>query len=125
MYQRALRGYKKALGPDHISILLTINSLDNLYKSQEMLMEAESMYQRTLAAYNKDSEFNPEEQLETCYSLESLFQRTFNLERAVKYFTQAYEGHREILALKNAEMVDAVARIDKAREKPTAGANFE
>jgi tetratricopeptide (TPR) repeat protein len=34
MYQRALAGYPKALGPDHKFPLDTVNKLGNLYSSQ-------------------------------------------------------------------------------------------
>ncbi|CAI7648081.1 unnamed protein product [Penicillium discolor] len=32
MYQRALKGYEKALGPDHMSTLHTANNFGNLYR---------------------------------------------------------------------------------------------
>ncbi|CAG8975658.1 hypothetical protein HYALB_00014088, partial [Hymenoscyphus albidus] len=41
MYQRALQGYEKALGPDHTSTLGTVNNLGNLYSDQGKLVEAE------------------------------------------------------------------------------------
>jgi hypothetical protein len=31
MYNRALAGYEKALGPEHTSTLNTVNNLGNLY----------------------------------------------------------------------------------------------
>lgn len=46
MYERALAGYEKALGPDHTSTLYTVNNLGNLYRGQGKLKEAEEMYQR-------------------------------------------------------------------------------
>ncbi|KAJ1715653.1 hypothetical protein NYO67_2124 [Aspergillus flavus] len=49
MYQRALVGKEKALGPDHSSTLGTVNNLGVLYKTQGKLKEAEEMYQRDLA----------------------------------------------------------------------------
>ena len=48
MYQRALDGKEKALGPEHTSTLNTVNNLDNLYKDQGKLAEAEKMYKRAL-----------------------------------------------------------------------------
>ena len=33
MYMRALKGYEKAWGPDHISTLDTVNNLGNLHVS--------------------------------------------------------------------------------------------
>jgi tetratricopeptide (TPR) repeat protein len=53
MYQRALAGHKKALGPDHTSTLMTVNNLGNLYCNQGKLKEAEEMYRRALVGYEK------------------------------------------------------------------------
>ena len=53
MYQRALEGYEKALGPDHTSTLNTVNNLGRLYADQGRLKEAEAMYQRALEGYEK------------------------------------------------------------------------
>jgi hypothetical protein len=39
MYQRALAGYEKALGPDHTSTLYTFHNLGNLYSAQGQLAE--------------------------------------------------------------------------------------
>ena len=48
MYQRALQGYEKALGPDHTSTLKTVNNLGKVYADQGKLDEAEKMFQRAL-----------------------------------------------------------------------------
>lgn len=53
MYVRALAGKEKALGPEHTSILRTVNNLGNLYRDQGKLREAEDMYVRALAGYEK------------------------------------------------------------------------
>jgi tetratricopeptide (TPR) repeat protein len=53
MYQRALQGYEKALGPEHTSTLDTIIYLGNLYSNQGKLVKAEQMYQRALQGYKK------------------------------------------------------------------------
>jgi hypothetical protein len=37
MYQRALAGWEKALGPDHTSTLDTVHNLGNLYRDQGKL----------------------------------------------------------------------------------------
>ena len=44
MYQRALDGYEKTLGLEHISILDTVNNLGNLYSDQGKIAEAEAIY---------------------------------------------------------------------------------
>ncbi|KAK3947359.1 hypothetical protein QBC32DRAFT_328628 [Pseudoneurospora amorphoporcata] len=53
MYQRALEGYEKALGPDYTSTLDTVHNLGLLYQTQGRLMEAEAMYQRALEGKEK------------------------------------------------------------------------
>ena len=53
MYQRALAGHEKALGPDHTSTLATVSNLGNLYRDQGKLHEAERMYQRSLLVYQR------------------------------------------------------------------------
>ncbi len=53
MYQRALDGYEKALGPEHTSTLDTVNNLGRLYKDQGKLAEAEKMYERALGGKEK------------------------------------------------------------------------
>jgi tetratricopeptide (TPR) repeat protein len=44
---------EKVLGPDHTSTLSTVNNLGLLYVAQGKLDEAEEMYQRALAGYEK------------------------------------------------------------------------
>ena len=48
MYQRALRGYEAAWGPNHMFTLSTVNNLGGFYASQGRVVEAE-MYQRGAA----------------------------------------------------------------------------
>ena len=52
MYQRALEGHEKALGPEHTSTLDTVNNLAVLYADQGKMAEAEKMYQRALEGYD-------------------------------------------------------------------------
>ncbi|KAJ5137402.1 hypothetical protein N7526_003635 [Penicillium atrosanguineum] len=48
MYQRALAGKEKALGPDHTSTLDTVNSPALLYSDQGKLKEADEIYEGEL-----------------------------------------------------------------------------
>lgn len=43
MYQRALEGYEKALGPDHTQTLDTVKNLGVLYRNQDSIHEASQM----------------------------------------------------------------------------------
>jgi hypothetical protein len=62
MYERALKGYEKALGADHTSTLTTVNNLGLLYADQGKLAEAEEMYERALKGY-KASPFTKKGQI--------------------------------------------------------------
>ncbi|KAF7511465.1 hypothetical protein GJ744_004654 [Endocarpon pusillum] len=53
MFQQALAGKEKALGPDHTSTLRTVNNLGLLYRDQGKLDKAEGMYMRALAGNEK------------------------------------------------------------------------
>lgn len=51
MYQRALAGYERALGPDHTSTLDSRHCLATLYCEQNKLDQAESIHQQLLVGY--------------------------------------------------------------------------
>lgn len=53
MYERALRGKEKALGPEHTSTLDTVYNLGILYMDQGRLDESEAMYERALQGKEK------------------------------------------------------------------------
>jgi len=53
IYDRALTGKEKALGPEHSSTLDTVNNLGNLYTYRGKLDEAEQMHERALVGYTK------------------------------------------------------------------------
>ncbi|KAH9208069.1 hypothetical protein DL95DRAFT_415111 [Leptodontidium sp. 2 PMI_412] len=53
MYQQALQGFEKALGPDHTSALGAVNGLGLLCANQGKLVKAERVYQRALRGYEK------------------------------------------------------------------------
>ncbi len=46
IYQRALQGEEKMLGPDHTLTLMTVNNLSLLYWNQGRLQEAKAIYRR-------------------------------------------------------------------------------
>jgi hypothetical protein len=49
MLNRALAGYEKALGPEHISTLRTFNNLRSLYTQLGRSEDTERMYNQALA----------------------------------------------------------------------------
>ena len=73
MYQRALLGKKKTLGPEHTSTLDTVNNLGLLWNNQGKLKEAEAMYQCALAGYEKTWGPDHTSTLNTVNNLGSLY----------------------------------------------------
>ena len=53
MYERALTGREKTLGPDHPNTLSSVNNLAILLKQQGNLDEAKKMYERAFRGYEK------------------------------------------------------------------------
>jgi len=51
MYLRALQGYEKTRGEEHMSPLTMVNNLGVLYKEQGKTAEAEAMYLQVLQGY--------------------------------------------------------------------------
>ena len=86
MYQRALQGKEKALGPGHTSTLDTVHNLGLLYKSQGKLDEAEKMYQRALQGYEKALSPDHTLTLNTVNNLGSLYANQGKLDEAEKMY---------------------------------------
>ena len=101
MYQRALQGYEKALGPEHTSTLNTVNNLGILYKDQGKLDEAEKMYQRALQGYEKAlgvdqcNTYSPA--LNTVNNLGILYSDQGKLDEAEKMYQRALQGKEKAL----------------------------
>ncbi|CEJ57466.1 Putative Pfs, NB-ARC and TPR domain protein (JCVI) [Penicillium brasilianum] len=97
MYQQALIGREKALGPYHISTLDTVNNLGNVYRSQGKLKEAEEMYQRALVGYEKTLGPDHTSTLSTVNNLGLLFSDRGKLKEAEEMYQQALVGKEKAL----------------------------
>ena len=86
MYQRALAGKEKALGPDHTSTLDTVNNLGSLYPDQGKLGEAERMYERALAGNEKSLQPKTIPALKTVSNLARLYRDQGKTNEAEKMF---------------------------------------
>lgn len=53
MYKRALRGYEKALGPDHRLVLETVDNLAVIYRIRGKMAQAKEMYEWVLQGKKK------------------------------------------------------------------------
>ncbi|KAL4955596.1 P-loop containing nucleoside triphosphate hydrolase protein [Aspergillus filifer] len=93
MYQQALAGQEKTLGPDHISTLGTVHNLGNLYFNQGKLQEAEEMYQQALAGYKKALGPDHTSTLSTVNNLGVLYFDQGRLQEAEEMYQQALAGY--------------------------------
>jgi tetratricopeptide (TPR) repeat protein len=73
MYQQALIGYEKKMGPDHTTTLETVNKLGIIYKDQGKLAKAEQIFDRALAGYRKACGFNDTSSLYIVNNLRSIY----------------------------------------------------
>jgi tetratricopeptide (TPR) repeat protein len=89
MYQRALAGYEKAVDPDHMPILDTINNLDVLYSNQRKLKETETIYQQALAGYKKAIDPDHISTLDTVNNLGILYYHQGKLKEAETIYQRA------------------------------------
>ncbi|KAH8807443.1 hypothetical protein F5884DRAFT_899840 [Xylogone sp. PMI_703] len=92
MYIRALQGYEKALGPDHISTLNTVNNLGSLYHNQDKLAEAKKMYIRALQGYEKALGPDHISTLNMVNNLGILYCNQGKLAEAEKMYVRALHG---------------------------------
>ncbi|THV81049.1 hypothetical protein D6D29_05692, partial [Aureobasidium pullulans] len=97
MYERALAGYEKALGPEHTSTLDTVRNLGLLYSGQGKLAEAEKMYERALAGFEKALGPKHTSILDTVRSLGSLYRDQSKLAEAEKMYERALAGFEKAL----------------------------
>jgi tetratricopeptide (TPR) repeat protein len=99
MYDRALKGDEKALGPEHMSTLDIVNNLALLYRRQGKLTEAELMYERALKGYEKalgpDNTITYLPSLNTIRGLGSHFERQANIGKARMMYSKALGGYEK------------------------------
>ncbi|KAJ6016957.1 hypothetical protein N7451_000336 [Penicillium sp. IBT 35674x] len=117
MYQRALAGKEKALGPNHTSTLDTVNNLGNVYSDQGKLKEAEEMYQRALAG--KEEAFGPDHMstLDTVNNLSILYKDQGKLKEAEEMHQRALAGKEKALGPDHTSTLDTVNNLGNVYSK--------
>ncbi|CAG8293488.1 unnamed protein product, partial [Penicillium salamii] len=111
MYQRALEGKEKALGPDHTSTLDTVKNLGNLFRSQGKLKEAEGMFYRALAGYEKALDPVHTSTLDTVKNLGNLYFDQGKLKEAEEMYQRALEGKQTALGPDHTSTLDTVNNL--------------
>ncbi|KAL3429076.1 hypothetical protein BDV09DRAFT_203329 [Aspergillus tetrazonus] len=97
MYQQALAGKEKVLGPNHISTLDTTNSLGLLCFDQGKLKEAEEMYQQALAGKEKALGPGHTSTLGIVNNLGNLYKNQGKLKEAEEMYQRALAGYEKAL----------------------------
>jgi len=111
MYDRALQGYEEAFGPEHISILDTVNNLGNLYANQGKLAEAEAMYDRALQGYIEALGSKHISTLDTVNNLGNLYVNQGRLAEAKAMYDRALLGKEETLGPKHTSTLGTVKNL--------------
>ncbi len=116
MYQRAVEGYEKALGLEHISTLSTVSNLGLLFQVQGKLEDAAAMYQRALEGYEKAlgaamATYVP--YLNTLENYGNLCHGTRRLQDAASFYRMALNG----IGIDFGRDSDRYARISKRVQK--------
>ncbi|RDW69390.1 hypothetical protein BP6252_08410 [Coleophoma cylindrospora] len=121
MYQRALDGYEKVCGPDHVSTLDTVNNLGCFYYGQGKLDEAEKMYQRALDGKEKALGPDHVSTLETVNNLGTLYHDQGKLDEAEKMHQRALDGKEKALGpdhVSTLETVNDLGYLYQSQDKP-------
>ncbi|KAE9565732.1 hypothetical protein CGMCC3_g18085 [Colletotrichum fructicola] len=111
MYDRALQGKEKALGPYHTSTLNTVNNLGLLYKDQGRLKEAEGMYQRALQGKEKALGPDHTSTLDTVNNLGLLYKGQGRLKEAEAMHERALQGSEKALGPDHTSTLDTVHNL--------------
>ncbi|KAJ5684067.1 uncharacterized protein N7477_000412 [Penicillium maclennaniae] len=111
MYQRAFAGKEKALGPDHMSTLDTVNNLGLLYFNQGKLKEAEEMYQRALVGYEKALGPDHTSTLDTVNNLGFLYFNQGKPKEAEEMYQRALAGKEKALGPDHTSTLDTVNNL--------------
>ena len=111
LYQRALAGSEKALGPGHISTLDTVNNLGVLYWNQGKLAEAEAMYQRALTGSEKALGPEHTSTLDIVHNLGILYQDQGKLAEAEAVYQRALVGKEKALGPEHTSTLNTVNNL--------------
>ncbi|KAF2711453.1 FabD/lysophospholipase-like protein [Pleomassaria siparia CBS 279.74] len=113
MYERALQGTEKALGPNHTSTLETVHNLGCLYAGQEgKLDKAEQMYKRALQGTEKALGPNHTSTLETVHNLGCLYAgQEGKLDKAEQMYERALQGTEKALGPNHTSTLETVHNL--------------
>lgn len=92
MIQRALIGFEKAYGLDHIDTLQTVNDLGDLYNVQSQPNDAERMYSRVITGFEEIHGPGHTLTLNAAFALGDYYEKHSKLEEAERMYRRALIG---------------------------------
>jgi tetratricopeptide (TPR) repeat protein len=117
MYERALQGYEKAWGPEHLSTLDTVHNLGLLFAKLGRLDEAQGMYQRALQSREKACGPEHTLTLDTVNNLGALYAGLGRLDEAEKMYERALQGYEKAWGPEHTSTLDTVNNLGLLYQK--------
>ena len=111
MYQWALKGFEKAWGSNHASVLNTINNLGNLYTDQGKLIKAEKMYEQALNGFKKAWGLDHPSTLNTVTSFGWLYKNQGKMKMAEVMYQWASTGYENALGAEHTLTLNAACLL--------------
>ncbi|KDN63349.1 hypothetical protein CSUB01_12095 [Colletotrichum sublineola] len=108
MYEWALQGHEKALGPDNELTLTSVGNLGLLYSAQGRLKEAEAMYERAFEGYEKGLGPDHKKTINTASNLGSIYFSQGLLKEAEAMYERALQGNEKAWGSGHASTLDIV-----------------
>jgi tetratricopeptide (TPR) repeat protein len=111
MYGRALEGYEKAFGTEHMSTLDIVNNLGSLYKNQGKFALAEQMYERALEGYERELGAEHTSTLDIVNNLGSLYKNQGKFALAGQMYERALQGYEKALSAEHTSTLGIVNNL--------------
>jgi tetratricopeptide (TPR) repeat protein len=108
---RALAGYEKALGAEHMSTLTTVNNLGSLYQVQGDLAKAEQIFLRTLVEYEKALGAEHTSTLTTINYLGILYRAQGKLVEAEQMYLRELAGKEKALGIEHTSTLNTADNL--------------
>jgi tetratricopeptide (TPR) repeat protein len=124
LYNRALEGHEKKLGPTHLDTLSTVQNLAVVYRDQGRYDEAEQLYNRALEGLEEKLGPIHPDTLETVNGLANLYQKQSRYNKAERLYRRALEGRKEKLGPRHPdtlETADGLANLYREQGRHEEG----
>ncbi|KAL4734567.1 Tetratricopeptide repeat-domain-containing protein [Aspergillus similis] len=111
MYQKALAGRERALGPGHTSTLDTVHNIGRPYWKQGKPKKAEEMYKQALAGRERALGSDHTSTLDTVDIIGNLYKKQGKLQEAEEMYQQALAGYKKTLGPEHSKTQIAAKKL--------------